>query len=169
MRRIEFDFKPSMAAPELMERILSQYRLDPRGIHGLPHWGRVYRYGQRLAQLNNADPVVLGFFAVFHDACREYEGRDPGHGSRGAALAQELHGDLFQLSREQLELLCRACSNHTRGTPDVETDITVLSCWDSDRLDLNRVGITPIPSRLCTPGGQSASTIEWATVLWHRT
>ena len=45
-------------------------------------------------------------------------------------------------------LLYRACHGHTheRNHPDV----TIQTCWDSDRLDLGRVGITPHPSRLCT-------------------
>jgi uncharacterized protein len=31
-----------------------------------------------------------------------------------------------------------------------EADVTVQTCWDSDRLDLGRVGIVPRPERLCT-------------------
>ena len=29
-------------------------------------------------------------------------------------------------------------------------DPTVLTCWDADRLDLGRVGITPRAEKLCT-------------------
>ena len=41
-----------------------------------------------------------------------------------------------------------ACKYHSDGL--VEGDITVQTCWDSDRLELGRVGIKPSPQRLCT-------------------
>ena len=43
---------------------------------------------------------------------------------------------------------------HTTG------DATVLACWDSDRLDLGRVGIRPHPSRLCTVQAKARAMIE---------
>jgi uncharacterized protein len=41
-------------------------------------------------------------------------------------------------------------------------DITIQTCWDSDRLDLGRVGITPHPRRLCTEAAKRPTTIKWA-------
>jgi len=38
----------------------------------------------------------------------------------------------------------------------------VQTCWDSDRLDLGRVGIQPRPERLCTAAAQDPGTIRWA-------
>ncbi len=44
-------------------------------------------------------------------------------------------------------------------------NITVQACFDSDRLDLGRVGHYPDPNRLCTPLAKELETIEWA---YHR-
>jgi hypothetical protein len=43
-----------------------------------------------------------------------------------------------------------------------------LACWDADRLDLGRVGITPDPRRLGTKAGRNL--LAWAhvrAVEWH--
>ena len=42
------------------------------------------------------------------------------------------------------------------------SDVTIQICWDADRLDLGRVGITPHPSRLCTAAAKRLETITWA-------
>ena len=48
----------------------------------------------------------------------------------------------------QLELLQHACFEHTNG--QVSSDPTVGACWDADRLDLPRVGVTPNPALFST-------------------
>ena len=40
--------------------------------------------------------------------------------------------------------------------------MTIETCWDADRLDLGRVGITPHPSHLCTEAAKRPETIKWA-------
>jgi uncharacterized protein len=40
--------------------------------------------------------------------------------------------------------------------------VTVLTCWDADRLDLGRVGIRPAPRLLCTSAARDPATIAWA-------
>ena len=47
---------------------------------------------------------------------------------------------------------------HSDGHTTV--DAAVLACWDSDRLDLGRVGIRPHPSRLCTVQAKARAMIE---------
>lgn len=89
-------------------------RLDPDGIHGVAHWGRVLENGRRLAAATGADPAVIEMFAIFHDACRWSEGRDPDHGPRGAQLAGGLRVEIG-LSAPQLADLVSACACHTRG------------------------------------------------------
>jgi alkaline phosphatase D len=37
---------------------------------------------------------------------------------------------------------------------------TLLACWDADRLDLGRAGITPVPERLCTDAAREL--LAWA-------
>ncbi|MFP4072323.1 MAG: HD domain-containing protein [Desulfovibrionales bacterium] len=145
----------------LLETILSVYRLDPAGIHGVSHWARVEAFGLRLADETGADPLVVSLFALFHDACRVSEGHDPRHGPRGALLANRLLRN-FPISDIQMNQLLRACELHTYGTPRTLQDITILTCWDADRLDLGRVGVTPDPRQLCTEPAKSEEIIAWA-------
>ncbi len=154
-----------MIRPEVMTAILRDHRLDAMGIHGLRHWGRVLETGLRLASSTGADARVVALFAVLHDARRENDGHDPGHGARGAALARTLQPWLG-LSEPQLQLLEYACRHHTDGL--VEGDITALTCWDADRLDLWRVHIAPMRSRLCTEAARAADVLEWARVRSER-
>ena len=108
--------------------------------HGLDHWQRVERNALYLAQFNNADKKVLSYFAYLHDVMRENDGRDLGHGPRAAAFIMK-YRDSFPLSDNQFKQLKNACKGHTVGQrPDC---ITINTCWDADRLDLGRVGITP--------------------------
>ena len=145
---------------ELIAAILDRYELPLGGVHGPRHWGRVLANGLRLARDTGADRDVVSLFAVFHDACRRNEGRDPGHGGRGADLAADLHGDLYELEDARLELLVTACAGHTDGGTEAEP--TVQTCWDADRLDLGRVAITPDPRRLCTAAAREPGIIAWA-------
>jgi uncharacterized protein len=59
-----------------------------------------------------------------------------------------------------MDLLVQACRMHTAGK--TEADVTMQVCWDSDRLDLLRAGISPAPHRLCTPAARSPEMIAWA-------
>ena len=91
---------------------------------------------------------------------RENEHRDPGHGPRAAAFALELHeSGLLGISGAQLEQLTYACAEHADGL--VSSDPTVAACWDADRLDLPRVGITPRPDLFST---DLARTVEYRPV-----
>lgn len=132
----------------LVDRILSQYILHPDGAHGIHHWINVRNNGVKLAQLNNANEEVVKLFALFHDACRTNEFNDPNHGGRGAQLAYRLF-EYLNITKDELLILCRACEYHTTGLKG-ETDITILTCWDADRLDMKRFGISIDPQYLCT-------------------
>lgn len=144
----------------IVHRILEDYPLPWHGTHGVGHWARVLENGLRLAQGTDANVAVVQLFAVFHDSRRINEGTDHDHGRRGAELAAELRGDWFDLSDDDFELLQFACQHHTDGI--TEADVTVQVCWDSDRLDLGRVGIVPAPKKLCTPAAKQPSIIKWA-------
>jgi uncharacterized protein len=148
---------------ELLAAIKTEYALDWEGIHGISHWRRVCENGLRLAEWTGAQTAVVESFAYLHDAKRVNDGRDPGHGRRGAALARSFQGTLLDLTDEQLELLAYACAFHTDGL--TEAEVTVQTCWDADRLDLGRVGKRPRSERLCTPAARDPAVIEWA---WER-
>jgi len=109
-------------------------------IHGIYHWRTVERNGHYLAQYIGADTKVISYFAHFHDCMRENENVDPKHGYRGAMFAAEHKGTLG-LTDSQFDMLMRACKGHTHGQHSSCT--TIATCWDADRLDISRVGITP--------------------------
>ncbi len=149
-----------MNPARIVAEILKDYPLSPWGAHGLAHWARVMENGLKLAEMTGANAKVVRLFALFHDSRREDDGDDYGHGKRGANFAEELRGKLFELLDDEFELLYRACQFHTGGRSD--PDVTVLTCWDADRLDLGRVGITPNPLYLCTAAGRDPDLIDWA-------
>ena len=73
---------------------------------------------------------------------------------------RELHGELFELDDEGLELLSLACRDHSKGLTG--GDLTVRTCWDADRLDLDRVGIRPHADKLCTDAAREPAAIDAA-------
>lgn len=146
----------------LIDEILRGYALPKLGTHGVGHWARVLENGMRLAERTGAKREVVALFSVFHDARREDEGDDPGHGRRGADLARRLRSKHISLSDDDFDLLVTACVYHTDGLTD--GDITVQTCWDADRLDLWRVLIIPDASLLCTPAAKDGTLQEWAQV-----
>jgi len=142
----------------VVPEVLRGYALAPRGDHGVVHWARVLENGLRLAPATGADLKVVALFALLHDSRRVNQGRDPGHGLRGGELARTLRGSLVRLRDREFELLYEACRLHTDGLTHGEP--TLQACWDADRLDLGRVGITPLPGRLCTD--RARELLDWA-------
>lgn len=117
----------------VLTTVREQFRLEWRGIHGVPHWSRVRWNGLTMAQVN---------------------------GARAADFTLELNRDLLKLDRPGLEMLAYAVRHHSDGL--VEADVTVQTCWDADRLDLGRVGITPRPERLCTEEARDPMLLDVA-------
>jgi uncharacterized protein len=134
--------------------------IDVRGIHGVRHWARVRENGHRLARHTGADKEVVELFAVLHDCCRENDRHDPGHGERAAGFAASLRGTLIHLPDDAFGLLDEAIRDHEKGYR--RADVTVMTCWDADRLDLGRVRIRPLAKYLCTDVARLRTTIEWA-------
>ena len=151
---------PTLSIRMILHAILEEYVLPWDGDHGIAHWARVLENGLRLAEETGADIEVVQLFAILHDSQRINEGGDPKHGPRAAAYTLELRGLVFDLPDPGFRLLHRACAGHTHER--THPDITIQTCWDADRLDLGRVGITPHPSRLCTDAAKRPETIKWA-------
>ncbi len=149
-----------MIGKELIKVIRFQYALNWRGVHGVSHWSRVRKNGLRLAAKTGANPAVVEIFAFLHDSKRENDDHDPFHGKRAAEFAKTLYGTLITIDKLDFERLLWACEGHTHG--DCDDDITVATCWDADRLDLGRVGITPEPYKLCTEPAKDQEIIDWA-------
>ena len=110
-------------------------------IHGLSHWKAVYRNGCFLAQKTGANADLVEFFALFHDSCRLNDHSDPDHGKRAAEWIASRRSDFPYLQEDLFKDLIDAIRHHT----DVQhtKNVQVATCWDADRLDLGRVGITP--------------------------
>lgn len=138
--------------------VLDEYALSKGGTHGVAHWARVLQNGLRVAAATGADREVVSLFALFHDSRRVNEHCDTNHGLRGGDFARSLRGTLIHLDDARFEMLHEACRLHTDGL--TTGDPTVLACWDADRLDLGRVGVTPKPHRLCTDAARDL--IDWA-------
>jgi len=149
-----------MIDQKLIHLIRGQFKLDWGGIHGASHWARVRENGLRLAESTGANTKVVELFAFLHDSRRLNDEIDPLHGARAALYAQSLVGQAFELEPPDLELLVLACHGHSDGL--TSGDMTVLTCWDADRLDLGRVGIKPHPNKLCTEAARNPAMLEWA-------
>jgi uncharacterized protein len=154
LRSCQTDFQQVVCAAK------QRFVLDLHGIHGVPHWQRVRENGLRIAKHSGADRLIVELFAYLHDCCREDDRSDPGHGERAADFTASLRGTLIHLSEEDFALLHEAIRDHELGL--TKGDITVLTCWDADRLDLGRVRRRPNPSYLCTEYARRKDTIEWA-------
>jgi uncharacterized protein len=133
-------------------------------IHGDQHWRAVAEVGLKLLpDERKADPLVVFLFSLFHDSMRQTEADDPGHGQRGAELAQELHGRYFQMAPERFGLLLDACSGHTDAR--FSDNPTVGVCFDADRLNLWRVGKTPEAKFLSTDASLDDDLQHWSKSL----
>ncbi len=144
----------------VVSEIISGFRLNVHGIHGIPHWSRVLVNGMRLSEHTGANIKVVTTFALLHDCQRENDGFDPEHGLRGAQHGRLIRERMPSMSDIEFDLFYEAAELHSEGL--VDADITVQTCWDADRLDLYRVGIYPDPQRLCTEVAKRPEVIEWA-------
>jgi hypothetical protein len=93
------------------------FRLDfADGIHGVPHWSRVWFHGRTLAAKLDVNPAILAWFAFLHDSQRHNDNHDPRHGSRAADFASRLRRDgvIQELSDREFEHLCEAAPAQRR-------------------------------------------------------
>ena len=135
----------------LREFCVSRWPEKMGAIHGIEHWDRVAMFGKMLYQ-ERADKDVIACFAYLHDSERKDNGLDMEHGLRASLFIDTIRDSyLKSLSDEQIETLKTACEMHT--VVPRTGDITVNICFDSDRMDLLRVGILPIPERMATKQG----------------
>ena len=130
--------------------------------HGEQHWKAVAWAGLGLArQVEGCDAEIVLLFALLHDTQRHNESRDPEHGLRAALFARELQAEgVLALDDTRLAVLVDACTRHDQG--DVSDDPTTGACWDADRLNLWRVGITPEARLLSTWPARERELIDEA-------
>ncbi|MBR5467333.1 MAG: hypothetical protein IKU79_08040 [Bacteroidaceae bacterium] len=125
--------------------------------HGIYHWRRVERNAIVLATDNgvlrrDVNIKVVRYFAYLHDKWRHDDGWDLEHGPRAAEMISTIrHTILSDLTDEEVCLLQQACRYHT--SKHRTGNATIDTCFDADRLDLGRVGITPDPLRMASQQG----------------
>lgn len=147
---------------QLEAELFDDFPLPLQGTHGPRHWRRVDRYGRLLAERTGADLEVVRRFALLHDCQRFCEGQDPGHGRRGAEWAERYCSR--ELSPEQMQMLRLACEGHEMGL--CSDHPTIGTCWDADRLDLERVGIDPSPLYMSTAYGRELAGMSLGQRHW---
>lgn len=163
---LQLPILPEADIAEVREFALNGWELGE--IHGLPHWQRVERNGILLStEVHDEVPhirediniKVVRKFAYLHDKCRLDNGTDLEHGIRAAEMLSSIRNTILQdLTDEEFSLLEQACRLHT--TTHKTGNLTVDTCFDADRLDLERVGIIPFYNKMATPNG-----IYWAIHL----
>ena len=138
---------------ELLDQIKKEFRIDFYGDHGIEHWQRVYENTQRLSSYYNIESEVSELFALLHDSKRHDEYEDSHHGIRAAGFVQKLfRNGVIELDAKDRARLLYACANHTSSDKEdpLFDDLIVQICFDSDRLDIGRVGYDVDPKYLTT-------------------
>lgn len=126
---------------------------------------------------SNAFKLTMALFALFHDVRRETEGSCNQHGKMASIyLLKGLEPEIAQwlyptFGTDCVSLAAHACELHTicdvpsrsplfraghavspiMGKLSESEALIIGACLDADRLDLERVGITPDPFYLFTP------------------
>ncbi len=130
-----------------MERDLAAFcSCGGLGLHSFDHLRRVAILAGRLARAVGQDvesAVVMGFL---HDSARKNDGGGYLHAIESALLASKLLLKFYpQMDRERI---CDAIERHVDGETTADTLVACL--WDSDRLELNRLGRVVDPDLLST-------------------
>jgi len=149
---MEFEglIKEDMLARKLLlfQSAISQMGVEPFGLHGVIHWNGVY---QNCLMLDPEPTMIEDWFywcfSMLHDCCRYSEYGDARHPEKAAKLV-EPDTDF----NKQLNYTIRY---HSAGV--ISEDLHTGTCWDADRLELPRVGITPDPKLMSTEAGKEAA------------
>lgn len=121
-------------------------------MHGASHWKRVERNALILAT-DEVNKNVVRAFAYLHDRWRLDNGWDVEHGPRAAQNIVGLRDTILStLTDEEFTMLQTACMKHT--SHHRTGNITIDTCFDADRLDLDRVGVNPDPYKMATERGR---------------
>jgi uncharacterized protein len=151
-----------MVNDKLADSIKKEFQLDLLGDHGIYHWKRVEKIGLYLSKATKANVDIVRLFAVLHDSRRVNEYIDPEHGLRAAKFAEKLYEEgRIDISSSQLKQLLFACRYHSDSSKEIN-NITIQTCWDSDRLDIWRVGKTPSSLYMKTNFAKKQEAIDYS-------
>ena len=124
-----------------LDYIAQQFQLDAFGNQGIEHWLRVLTTGRQIAQRIDVNIKVIELFSLIHDSRRWNDFDDPLHGHRAAEFCETLNYRWFEADETEIRLLRTACRYHSAG--NLHPNSTVQACWDANRLDSARIGVTP--------------------------
>jgi uncharacterized protein len=133
---------------KIIKKIKQELKISPDSIHAETHWNRVASFGEYIAKQEELNAHLIILFAYFHDSKRYNDSYDPEHGPRAAEYVKTFTLKELGLNEKEREQLMFACRYHTYEKETGDKD--VLACWDADRLDLPRAGITIDLDRLFT-------------------
>ena len=136
----------------IREYVMSIFKCGAHSIHGPSHWQRVDVFGIDIAENSGADLTVVRLFALLHDSYRQDDGADLDHGPRAAEMLGRIVPTVFAIDPGRFDLLKEAIRLHTSGLTTNEP--TIGTCWDADRLDIGRVGMTPSAQYMSTEAGK---------------
>jgi len=143
---------------DLIEQLKKDFKIDYYGLHGISHWRRVYCNAQKLSRHYSVESEVFELFSLLHDSKRHDEFEDKHHGKRAAQFVVELlEVASIELSEKDTQRLIYACANHTYSDKKnpLFSDLIVQICFDSDRLDIDRVGYVVDSKYLATEYARS--------------
>ena len=176
----KIDLRQAIFTPEVSDVVTQEtinyccqlYKLDHFGDHGFIHWMRVLFNGRLLASKTGANKKIVELFCLLHDTHRQDEWSDPEHGPRAADFVEKLFSQPenpfnVKLSENELGVLLSALRYHTGGMPCRSNGVTIGTCWDADRLDIDRVGLYPKSKYLSTKYARSQEVIEAAVLRSH--
>lgn len=126
----------------LFERLLYEVRriCGDEASHGIDHAGRTLDFALRIAKVEGGDDLVVGAAAILHDIGRENIFNDPGHGARGAEMAEKiLRGIGADVDVEKVvDIIGRHDEPDEKEEGEVKPrELAVLR--DADRLELLRI------------------------------
>ena len=159
-RTLELPLQSEIITQPYINFLAHQYELSHNGAFGVEHWFRTLINGRILAEKTRADIAVIEHFAMLHDIKRQDEHRHIEHGARAADFANSLVGAWIHLDHSQMLKLDEAIRFHSMGR--LSRDITVQVCWDSNLLDLGRLGDKLDPSYLGTRVARDPTFIKEA-------
>jgi uncharacterized protein len=143
---------PEAWLARICEYVMSIFECGLQSIHGPSHWQRVDAFGLNIAESSGADLTVVRLFSLLHDSCRQDDGADLDHGPRAAEMLDRIVPTVFAIDPGRFDLLKQAIRLHTSGL--TTNDPTIGTCWDADRLDIGRVGMTPSSQYMSTEAGK---------------
>jgi uncharacterized protein len=141
----------------IREYVMSTFKCGAHSIHGPSHWQRVDEFVLNIAASSGADLTVVRLFALLHDSCRQDDGADLDHGPRAAEMLDRIVPTVFAIDPGRFGLLKEAIRLHTSGLTTNEP--TIGTCWDADRLDIRRVGMTPNVQYMSTEAGKNMTGV----------